>query len=176
MTALAHNPSTFNFASPISFRMEIKRSPDVSFEVTKSNVPGLVLPSVPLSTPFTNVNLVGDKVEFEILQVTFLVDELLNNYFNIHDWIRANGRADGYDEYKTEHDQVYNSGLQPTSELTVVFLNSARNPVVALTYHNAHPIQLSGLNYDTTQDNVNYLSATANFQYTTYDRINAPNI
>jgi hypothetical protein len=48
-------------------------------------------------------------------------------------------------------------------------LSSTKSANFEIVFAEAHPISLSGLVFNTTDDNVNYVEASASFKYTYYD-------
>ena len=84
-------PSKFDYASPIQFRFKMTKLPNVEFFVQTANIPGISLGSTSFETPLKDIAGVGDKVTYQTLDVSFLVDENLNNYKEIHDWITGIG-------------------------------------------------------------------------------------
>ena len=77
----------FDYASPIQFRFKMTKLPLVEFTVQTANIPGISLGSTSFETPLKDIAGVGDKVTYQTLDVSFLVDENLNNYKELHDWI-----------------------------------------------------------------------------------------
>jgi hypothetical protein len=121
--------------------------------------------------------------------MSFLVDENLNNYKEIHDWILglgfpnkneqyANLQAAGSDRFPGSTAGPVVPGVQapqPLSEggiysdaiLTV--LNSKNIAKTEIRFQNVYPTSLGGLNYDVRQTDVDYLSASVSFNYMNYD-------
>ena len=94
-------PSKFDYASPIQFRFKMTKLPQVEFFVQTANIPGITLGSTSFETPLKDIAGVGDKVTYQTLDVSFLVDENLNNYKEIHDWITSLGFAQSHDQFKS---------------------------------------------------------------------------
>ena len=82
-----NQPTTFDYASPSQFRLKIDKIPTVEWFVTTCNVPGVSIGEALFPTPLIDIGLVGDKITYETLDVSFLVDEDLKNYQELHNWI-----------------------------------------------------------------------------------------
>ena len=157
-----------NFLSPINFKFAIKRAPHVNFFVQGVNLPGLSLPDIDVSNPLIRVPYPGDHLLYDELDLSFKVDEDLKNYMEIHEWLRALGKR-SYDEYKTLTQKTSTTGETIRSDMTLTVLTSNRNANYSVTFKDAFPIKLSGINFDVTSSDVDYVPASATFRYVTYD-------
>jgi hypothetical protein len=169
LSALDQNPASMNFLSPLNFKFHIQRSPNLNFWVQKCNIPGMNTPAVRKSTPFVTLKYPGEHIDFESLDIMFAVDEKLANYMDLYTWYRALGKPDSFDQYKTIADKSIISGEGPRSEIILSVLNSAKLPMYHVLYHDAFPTSISGMEFDTTADDVQYLKAACSFEYTTFD-------
>jgi hypothetical protein len=182
-------PSKSDYASPIQFRFKCTKLPTVEFFVQSANIPGINLGSAQQSTPLYDMPLPGDKITFAALDMSFLVDENLNNYKEIHDWILGLGfpsnnqqfqdlQSAGSDRFPGSSKSAAVTGTstpQPLNEggiysdaiLTV--LNSKNIPKTEIRFQNIYPTSLGSLNYDVRQTDVDYLSASVSFNYMNYD-------
>ena len=73
-----------------NFRLLIDKVPTVEYYVQSCNIPGM---SFTETTSATGIGLdaffPGDKVSFETLDISFIVDEDLENFKEIYDWMDA---------------------------------------------------------------------------------------
>ena len=186
---IQREPSKSDYASPIQFRFKCTKLPLVEFFVQSANIPGINLGSAQQNTPLYDMPLPGDKITFAALDMSFLVDENLNNYKEIHDWILGLGfpsnnqqfqdlQSAGSDRFPGSSRSTATTGTstpQPLSEggiysdaiLTV--LNSKNIAKTEIRFQNVYPTSLGGLNYDVRQTDVDYLSASVSFNYMNYD-------
>ena len=77
---LDQTPSNRNFLSPLNFKFTIKKAPHVNFFIQKVNVPQIILKPPIAGNPFTNIPYPGDHIDYSTLEITFKVDEDLQNY------------------------------------------------------------------------------------------------
>ena len=84
-------PTKLDYASPTQFKFQITKLPNVEYFCTAVNIPGISIPSPAQPTPLADIPLPGDTISFEDLSVTFLVDENLENYREIHGWMYGIG-------------------------------------------------------------------------------------
>ena len=182
-------PSVLDYASPVQFRFKCSKLPKVEFFCQTANIPGIGLGVADIETPLKSIPFPGDKVTYQDLAISFLVDENLNNYKEIHDWIIGLGfpqnhtqfadlQATGSDRYpgSTTGAIVPETNIAvPLSEggtysdATLTVLNSKNIAVTEIRFHNIFPTSLGALSYDVQASDVNYLSTSVDFSYMYYE-------
>ena len=158
-------PSNLNFLSPLNFKFVVKRLPHVTWFLQKVNIPGITLPPAKYANPFTNLPQPGDHIEWNKLQITFKVDEDLQNYMEIFNWIVGQGFPNNYGQFKSLAQGSKLEGLGVKSELALSILNSAYSDNKVFIFSDAFPISVSDLFFGTTDVNVNYVTAEVTFVY-----------
>ena len=93
-------PAKLDYASPIQFRFKCTKLPEVEFTCQTANIPGISLGSATQPTPLVDVAIPGDKLSYQSLDISFLVDENLNNYKEIHDWLVGLGFPQNYTQFQ----------------------------------------------------------------------------
>ena len=93
-------PAKLDYASPIQFRFKCTKLPEVEFTCQTANIPGISLGSATQPTPLVDIPIPGDKISFQSLYINFLVDENLNNYKEIHDWLVGIGFPQNYTQFQ----------------------------------------------------------------------------
>lgn len=169
MAALDNTPQNKNFLSPLNFVFQIKRSPHLNFFVQEANLPAITAEFLEQTNPFVKIPISGEILKFGNLNVTFKVDEDLQNWFEIHNWIRALGFPADFTEYQSIKKNPVYSGDGITSDISLIILNQIKKPAFEVMFRNAFPVHLSDLVFKTTEDTVNYMTATAEFRYILYD-------
>ena len=169
MTAIDNTPSNKNFLSPLNFKFTIKKAPHVNFFIQKVNIPDLGLKPVVTSNPMVNIPLIGDHLDYGLLNITFKVDEDLQNYLELHNWMKALGKPKDFVERKAIREKPSYTGDGETSDISLMVLSSTKMANYEIIFADAHPISLTGANFNTTDDDVNYIEASASFKYTYYD-------
>lgn len=168
MSAIDNSPVNKNFLSPLGFKFIIKKAPHVNFFAQQVNIPSLTLQSPEPNNPFVKVPYPGDHITFGELKMAFKVDEDLKNYLELHNWIRALGFPENYEQYKEIQEKPSWTGDGIYSDITVVLLSSTKMPNYEVTFVDGHPVFLSDLSFNTVDENVNYITASATFKYTYY--------
>ena len=161
-----------NFLNPTGFRFILNRAPKVTFFSNQANIPGLNLGVTEQTSYLTDIPVPGDKLQFQDLNLRFLVDEDLENYLEIQHWLRGLGFPDSLKEI---YDWQRNNPNAPTSELnytcdgTMNVLTSANTPNFKVKFLDMFPVSLSDLDFDATDSDIDYLTADVTFKYTIYN-------
>ena len=92
-------PSIMDYASPVQFRFKCSKLPKVEFFCQTANIPGIGLGEAEVDTPLKSIPFPGDKVTYQDLAISFLVDENLENYKEIHDWIIGLGAPQNHTQF-----------------------------------------------------------------------------
>lgn len=187
----SRQPTKVDYASPTQFKFSIYKIPKVEFFCSAVNLPGVSLNTTLQQTPLKDIPIPGEKITYEDLNMTFLVDENLENYQEIHGWIAGLGfpkergqyrslLGAGADRFPTtdaanrETDagrQRYGATDQGgiLSDATLSILSSKNNPAVEVRFQDLFPTNLSGLSYNQQADDVEYLTADVTFKYKIYE-------
>jgi len=189
--ALDRQPTKLDYASPTQFKFTITKLPKVEYFCTAANIPGISIPSPTQPTPLADIPLPGDTISFDDLSVTFMVDENLENYREIHGWMYGIGfpisrtqfgalvdagkdrfPTQGKDSLKTDPGKV-KYGAKPLgpifSDATLNVLTSKNNANIEVRFSDVFPTALTGLDFNQQADDVNYLSATVTFKYKVFE-------
>jgi hypothetical protein len=180
MAALTTQPTNPQFLSPLGFDFRIKKLPNVNYFVQAVNLPGVQLGEAVLPTPFIAVPIPGDHMLFGDLTITFRIDENMDNYVEVFNWIQYLGFPESFNQSKELYEKDGMKGLtglrnvQRTqrslgdggiSDATLTVLNSASNPNISIDFQDAFPTALSDLQFDTRMADVEFLEATASFRF-----------
>ena len=193
VNSFSRHTTSLDYASPTQFKFQITKLPKVEYFCTSVNLPALALSEVRQPTPFVDVPLPGTTLTYSPLNMTFLVDENLENFQEIHGWIRGLGFPESYTEYAdglaAGSDRAPSSGGAVSSEpgkvkfgapsqaaffsdATLVILTSKNNPIKEVRFRDVYPTNIGELQYDQQAGDVQYLTASVTFNYRGYDFAN----
>jgi hypothetical protein len=164
-----------NFLSPVGFKFTLNRAPKVAFFCNSANIPRITLGIANQPSYLKDIDTPGDKIQFEDLTIRFLVDENLENYMEIYNWIRGLGYPESleeiYDLQKSNRnlEQPNKSQLNLYSDGTLQVLTSKMNPNFKLKFFDLFPYDLSTLQFDSTDTDIQYFTAEVSFKYTIYN-------
>ena len=187
--ALSRQPTKLDYASPTQFKFNIIKLPKVEYFCTAINIPGISINYVEQQSPLKDIPHPGEKLKYADLQMTFIVDENLENFQEIHGWLYGLGFPDGYSDYKSLMDAGqdrfpaskgsvsdelgkvrYPAPSQGAafSDATLMVLTNKNNPVVEVRFKDVFPISLGGLQYNQQATDINYLTCDVIFKYSIY--------
>jgi len=168
-TALDNNPVNANFLSQFNFQFSMKRAPNVDYFVQAATLPGISLDPVNTDNPLVNIPQPGDHLYYEEFGMQFKVDEYLNNYLEIHNWLKALGYPNTNDEYAAIAANPEFTGLGLKSDCSLFISNNLKNYKIEVVFKDAFPISLSNLQFDITSTDVSFLDCFCALKYTSYD-------
>ena len=185
---LSRQPTALDYSSPTQFRFLINQLPKVQYFTTEANLPGITLDELELGSPLKDLPLLGSKLTYEDLAISFIVDENLENYIEMHTWLTAIGFPKDRKQFSdfrstTSNTKTSTRGeskdigkvgattpeISMTSDAVLTILTNKNNPVVECRFADVFPTSLSGLTYSQNQTDVEYLTATVNFKYKIYE-------
>ena len=174
MTALTRNPQNQNFLQPNKFTLNFSRLPNTQFFCQAVSVPGISMSEVPHNTPFVDLYVPGDKAIYDLLNVTFFVDEELTAWREIHDWIRAMTFPTNYEEYRSLDRLSRNTGVAQTktpqfSDASITLFSSSNKPYYRFKFYDVFPTTVSTFMLSASDSAETQVTADGTFRYSWYD-------
>ena len=176
--------SNRNYMSPLGFKLILTKTPKVDFLCQSANIPQISMGTAIQPSYLKDIPVPGDKVLYDDLNVRFLVDEKMENYLAIYKWITGLGYPESLDQYQQlkkddfRTDRIVGDDGDPRyfnySDATLQVLNSNYKPSVLINFTDAFPVSLSTLEFDVSQRDYNFFTASVTFKYTIFD-ITDPN-
>lgn len=151
-----------NYLSPVSFKVIIDRLPNIEFFTQKFTSPSISMSPVEQLSPLHRMYQTGDRLEYSEFELSFVVDENMNNYREILNWMEGLGSPENSDQFKNLKDSKYGT----VSDITVIVESSTRNNNLKFTFSDCFPISISGINLDVTNSDVFYPEASVSVRYT----------
>ena len=189
--ASTQQPTVFDYATGTQWRIAFNRIPKTTWFCTAANVPGITLGEAQYATPMSDMFVTGDKLTFETLNITFLVDEELQNYRELWEWIVGIGSPVNHSQWTTAltkgdgittnfsavgSDDNINPRQKATStdknfysDATLIVYNSKNIPKVNVKFKDMFPTSISSLEYSQDLTDVEYFKASATFRYLYYE-------
>jgi hypothetical protein len=159
-----------NFLSGIGFKFNLGKYPKVDFFCNTARIPEISLGTATQSSYLKDIEIPGEKISYGDLTIQFLVDENMENYRIVHDWITGLGFPETAQQFKDATTDV--AGAREMNEQfadgTLRILNSNFNEIAKVKFLDMFPVSLSSLDFDATSTDVNYFTAQATFKYTVY--------
>ena len=189
---LSRQPDNLDYLSPTQFKFNIHQLPKVEFFCTAANVPAINLGEAIFPTPYKQIPVMGDTLTYDNLSISFIVDENLENYIELHEWLTAIGFPKDREQFttfrpSTADSPVITQGVSDDRGLTtgssqlstsargmfgdaiLTILTNKNNPVVEVRFQDLFPVALGALDFTQVATDVEYISVTADFSYKIYE-------
>jgi len=169
-----------NFLTPVGFRFSIEKMRGVDFFCQAATVPSITMGTTDTFTRFNKIPQPGDELQYEPLSITFLVDENMKNWYQVHDWMRQLATPYSSKEFKYKRGTLESqnkdkdpantfAGNQWRSDCSLFILSNNYQPVAEFVFRDAFPIALTSLPFDSTSQDTNYFTAECRMAYSRYD-------
>ena len=182
--AISRQPTVFDYSQINQFKVYLPLFPLTEWFVTRANIPGVSLGQAVQATPFTDMPVVGDKLTYDDFYFTFIVDEQLKNYQEMHNWLvnigfpasgsqfKAQARPDGTTrasqqiiDQSTPGQVVDMVDRTLYSDIEMFILSSKNNPVVKIQMFESFPTSLTAIEYSQQEADTTYAECTCTFAY-----------
>ena len=180
MTALTRTPTNTNLLQTTKYRMTFDRLPGATYFCQAVNVPGVSLTEIPRPTPFIDLYHPGEKMLYDTLNMTFLIDEDMRAWTELHDWIRGMTFPTDFQEYVNLERQAMSPYIrgreknkpQYSSAILTLYTNK-NNPSFRVKFVDLFPTSVSSVLFSAqdSAENIAMADATFRFSYYEYERI-----
>ena len=163
--ALSNQIGNRNFLAPVGFKFSLSKFPKVSFFSNTARIPDITLGTAIQSTYLKDIDVPGEKLTYGELNVRFLVDENLENYMKIHNWLTGLGFPESAQDFivKTTNEDGIRDLKEQFSDGSLHILNSNFNDIAVVKFRDLFPIYLTSLEFDATESDINYFTADVTF-------------
>ena len=163
-----------NFLAPIGFKFVLEKAPKVAFLCQSASIPDITVGDIDIPTRGLVAYPIDGNIRYGEFNLSFLVDENLENYLQIHNWMRALGTPQDLNERgvwivdkRTTPDAANYKSL--VSDATLQVLNNQNIVSFEVVFEDLFPTNLSTLSFDVTQTDTQFFVAEVTFKYTLYE-------
>ena len=159
-----------NFLAPVGFKFTLAKYPKVDFFSNSARIPEISLGTAVQPSYLKDIDIPGDKLQYGDFSLRFIVDEELENYMSIHNWMTGVAFPSTPKEYQniTTDDKGKRDGDEVYSDGTLAILNSNYNTSAIIKFEEMFPTSLTSLEFEAGDTDINYFTAEATFKYTIY--------
>ena len=161
-----------------NFKLLIDKVPTVEYYVRTVNIPGITFgETVQAAGVGLDAFFPGDKASFDTLEVSFIVDEDLENFSEIYNWIDSivplsdpelYGTFTGTAKSNTNILQSVANDLNQYSDITLVINTNKNLPNRYIRFHDCFPIALGSIELESGADAEPAL-VNVSFRFSYYD-------
>lgn len=156
-----------NYLQPTGFSVTINREnyPNLEYFAQSVQHPSIDVSAVEM--PFRRVNapIVGDKMQFGQVSFNFLIDEEMNTYNEIYDWMKRFVES----PQVTSTDAFRDTSIPTESDITVSILSSHNNVVKQIKYYSAFPVSIGDIEFTTQSGDVAPMTFNAAFRFVYFE-------
>jgi hypothetical protein len=162
----SNTPQNSSILQLTRFTFIIPDKPYLKYFCQTVSIPTVSTTEVTVPTPFSNTYRHGDKLQYEALSITAIVDEDMRIWEETYNWISSLTRPESFEQYPRKSLQD-KTPLYFDGYLTVN--TNANNPNIRFKFHNCHPVSLGGIDFDTKTDADNIPTCTIQFRYDLFE-------
>ena len=180
MTALTRTPTNTDLLQSTKFRVTFDRLPGATYYCQAANLPGVSLTEVIRPTPFIDLFVPGEKMIYDSFNITFLIDEDLRAWTELHDWIRGITFPTDFKEYvdlarqaKAPYIRGREKNKPQYSSAIMTMYTNKNNANFRVKFVDLFPTSLSTIMFNSmdSAENIAVADATFRFAYFEYERI-----
>ena len=164
-----------NFLSGVGFKFNLTKFPKVDFFSNSARIPELNLELTQQPSYLKTIDVPGERLSYGDLTLRFLVDENMENYISVYNWLTGLGFPETTKEFADliKDKDGQRDPKEAFCDGTLRILNSNYREVAKVKFKDLFPISLSSLDFDATNTDVQFFTAQATFKYTIYDLVSS---
>ena len=164
-----------NFLSGVAFKFNLAKFPKVDFFSNSAIIPVLNLELAQQASYLKNIAVPGERLTYGDFTLRFLVDENMENYISVYNWLTGLGFPETTKEFADiiKDKDGQRDPKEAFCDGTLRILNSNYREVAKVKFKDLFPISLSSLDFDATNTDVQFFTAEATFKYTIYDLVSS---
>ena len=143
---------SYNYLPDNTFKIIFSRLPSAVFYTQEFVMPGISIPPIDNAYPGNNFKTSSGQLDVEDVQIDFIVDENMQAYFEIYNWLKSmNVNSDTFKSF------TY-------SDIVVMPMTANSTPLNhTITLIDCLPIRLGQLTFRTTASDTQYITCSATF-------------
>lgn len=150
-----------NPALSTSFKLEIPGYEELNYMIQTCEVPGMTMSGVDSPYQKFATNVPSNRIEFDPLNLTFLVDEDYRNYESLYEWM--------VNIIRTEPVADASTGMM--KDLSLHITNSNKNAIKSIKFHRAYPTMISPLPLESSSTEPNNIVCNVIFRFQFFEII-----
>lgn len=168
MTKINKQPTNTDFLQTTKFQLSFLRIPNLTYFCQSFEIPGISTTETVRNTPFVDLYSYGDKIKYQPLNLTFLVDEDLRGWLEIHNWLTGLAFPKNFEQYRhlIKENRDYGGTV---SDAIMTVMSNKNTPNIRISFRDCFPTTLSSLQFDYTADANSIMKASAAFRYNYFD-------
>lgn len=170
-TNFRSQPTNLNDLKENAFSFSLSKAPTTTYKVTGVILPGLTGQGISMGNPLSKIQIPGDELNYDNLNIRFIVDEDMQNWRELHTWMTQLYTAKNSADLTTlKADTITGSNLGGgTTDATLTIRTNKQNPNIRFKFQEVFPLSIGSLSFNSTVTDENILECDAVFAYTIFD-------
>jgi hypothetical protein len=161
INAIRRQPKNQNYLQLNEFRFVLHRTPKMVYFCQQVYFPGLTVTPLVQPAPFsTPIMRPSNKIQYENLDLTFLVNEDMENWKEVRYWMQGLTPEKDFERSLSEKERY--------SDATLILMTNASNPFFYITFTNCFPVSLSGIQFSSSVEDIQPAKASIRFEFSGY--------
>lgn len=163
-SVLTRIPENTSFLQPTKFTFAFPTLPFLKYFCQSVIIPSVSTNPVAVSSPFANTYRHGDKLAFDELLISAIVDEDMRVWEETYNWIKALTKPNDFSQYVRYKD----GKATPYHDAELTINTNANVPNMRFKFTDCHPIVLGSINFNTTENATRTINIDITFRYDQY--------
>lgn len=162
INAIRRQPKNTNSLQLNEFRLVLHRTPKMIYFCQEVYFPGVTIAELVQPTPFsTQVKRPSNKLDYENLDITFIVSEDMENWKEIRSWMVGLTNERDFVRPLPENERY--------SDATLILMSSSSTPFFYVTFQNCFPVSLSGIQFSSKVTDITPATAALRLAFSGYE-------
>jgi hypothetical protein len=161
---LQRQPKTIDLLQVNKYRLTLHKYPYLEYFCQSINLPGVEIPEFVQPSYYTAIKRPATTINYDDLEVTFLVTEDMKNWLQLYDWMTRIVPTRSFDQVIQPEKDIY-------SDITLNILSNKSNRMMEVNYKQCWPKTLSGVTFDASSSDASNITATVVFSYSGFTMI-----
>lgn len=169
MAEYAFEPLNKSFLSDNKYQFSIERLPNLTFFIQGINLPGITLLSTTVNNPFVATPVPGNQLVFGQLTASVIVDENLEGWSEIYEWIVQLGNPQFLNKIGnlTKAPGKINS---ITSDATLIIKTNSNNANIIIRFVDLFPVEIGEIQFTSIGSTHEFTTTSVTFGYSYYTK------
>lgn len=144
------------------FLMVTHNLPYLNFFSQSALLPSVAATEVPFETPLSTVYFAGDKLQYEPISISFLIDEDMKVWEELYNWMKGYAFPHSEKEYSDQKKRgIY-------SDMSLIFLKNSFASNLVMRFYNCWPTFLGPVQFTSTDSGPGILQTDVTIRYDTF--------
>lgn len=163
----SNTPDNTSILQSTKFTFLIPDKPFLKYFCQTVSIPSVSTTEIAVNTPFSATYRHGEKLNYDSLVITALMDEDLRVWSETYDWLKGLTRPTSHEEYIRKSPKDVQTPLYFDGFMTVN--TNANNTNIRFKFRNCHPTSIGAIHFDTKVNADTIPTCDFTFRYDYYE-------